>query len=409
MIKEDKFVYCEDTSSIHKQDWFEKMQVNQELGPLLSGAISMVKQHYELATQSKAMLIAYHFTIKLPQIGPKLVEPLAQRWFSIFLKSIDDYVRLQGRANQSWKVMLDTGIRCFWSNDCRDVGHNSVKVYIISNGHELQEWELFHLIRMDLEKYLRIAVNRCSKELFDGEVGLPVKAIISEKTALTLIRPDDEDYELQKGLLFYQLSALAAKPKNLTKDDLTYLSVLTSPGKDQTVQVKGDKSTRSLDVMYSSARTGENKQDKWQTPPEIFNQLNQQFGFTLDAAAEPETALCGKYFTEDDNALVQDWSGHIVFCNPPYSKLKAFAKKAYEESLKGVTVVMLVPARTDTKACHDYLSNGEIRFIKGRLKFLQGGKSQDAAPFPSMVCVLGPGVEKRGIFVEKKKLLMQSS
>jgi phage N-6-adenine-methyltransferase len=148
-------------------------------------------------------------------------------------------------------------------------------------------------------------------------------------------------------------------------------------------------------LFFSSARTGSAKRDKWQTPPAVFEKLNKEFSFTLDATAEPETALCDHYFTMDDDALTQDWSHQIVYCNPPYSKLKDFAQKAQEEASKGATVVMLVPARTDTKAFHDHLSHGEVRLIKGRLKFLQEGKEQDAAPFPSMVCVMGKEVEQK--------------
>ncbi len=148
-------------------------------------------------------------------------------------------------------------------------------------------------------------------------------------------------------------------------------------------------------LFFSSARTGNSKQDKWQTPPAVFEKLNEEFNFTLDATAEPETALCDNYFTIDDDALTQDWGNQTVYCNPPYSQLKDFAKKAQEEAQKGATVVMLVPARTDTKAFHDYLSHGEVRLIKGRLKFLMEGKEQDAAPFPSMVCVMGKDREQK--------------
>lgn len=76
-----------------------------------------------------------------------------------------------------------------------------------------------------------------------------------------------------------------------------------------------------------------------------------------------------------------------MFCNPPYgNKIKLWVEKCYRESLKENTiVVMLVPARTDTKWFHDYVYNrAEIRFIKGRLKF---GNSKNSAPFPSMVVV----------------------
>lgn len=75
-----------------------------------------------------------------------------------------------------------------------------------------------------------------------------------------------------------------------------------------------------------------------------------------------------------------------VYCNPPYGReIGLWVKKAYEESLSGQLVVMLLPARTDTKWFHDYiLGKAEIRFVRGRLKF---GDSNNSAPFPSMVIV----------------------
>ena len=86
--------------------------------------------------------------------------------------------------------------------------------------------------------------------------------------------------------------------------------------------------------------------------------------------------------------------GRGVFCNPPYSRRtknnpgqEAWIKKAAEESCRpGAVVVMLIPARTDTAAFHRYIYNkAEIRFVKGRLRFLVDGKPGNAAPFPSMV------------------------
>lgn len=48
-------------------------------------------------------------------------------------------------------------------------------------------------------------------------------------------------------------------------------------------------------------------------------------------------------------------------------------------------LVMLIPARTDTRYFHDFIQHrSEIRFVKGRLKF---GNSKQAAPFPSMVVI----------------------
>ena len=71
--------------------------------------------------------------------------------------------------------------------------------------------------------------------------------------------------------------------------------------------------------------------------------------------------------------------------NPPYGRqIINWVEKAYETSLQGSTVVCLLPARTDTKWFHEYCTKGEIRFIRGRLKFNDG---KNSAPFPSMIVV----------------------
>ena len=89
--------------------------------------------------------------------------------------------------------------------------------------------------------------------------------------------------------------------------------------------------------------------------------------------------------------MVQDWGGEVVFCNPPYGReMPKWIKKCAEESKKpNTTVVMLIPARTDTHAFHEYIYHkAEIRFVQGRLKF---GGSKNSAPFPSMVVVFNGG------------------
>ena len=142
---------------------------------------------------------------------------------------------------------------------------------------------------------------------------------------------------------------------------------------------KTEKS-QSMKVCLS---TGKND---WGTPQDLFDKLNAEFKFTLDACASAENTKCAKFYSEEQNALIQDWSKDIVFMNPPYStKLQnLFVQKAYEESLKGAIVVCLLPARTSTKRFHDFCLKGEIRFISGRIQF-EG--APDPAPFPSMIVV----------------------
>lgn len=136
-------------------------------------------------------------------------------------------------------------------------------------------------------------------------------------------------------------------------------------------------------VMFSS------NHDEWATPDDFFNQLNKEFNFTLDPCCTKQNHKCDKYFTLEDDGLSQDWSGETVFCNPPYSQIAQWVKKAWKE---GTIVVLLIPARTDTKYFHNYIYNrSEIRFVKGRLKF---GNCKNAAPFPSMIVVFR-GVNER--------------
>ena len=73
--------------------------------------------------------------------------------------------------------------------------------------------------------------------------------------------------------------------------------------------------------------------------------------------------------------------------------IKHWMRKAHDESLKGATVVCLVPSRTDTRWWHDYAMRGRIEFIKGRLRFLQDGEQKDPAPAPSCVLVFTPWSE----------------
>ena len=135
------------------------------------------------------------------------------------------------------------------------------------------------------------------------------------------------------------------------------------------------------ELMFSS------KTDMWATPQEFYDKLNDEFNFTLDPCATEDNAKCDNFFTVDDDGLKQDWSGNIVFCNPPYGRaIKEWVKKSYEESLKNnTTVVMLIPSRTDTIYFHEFIyGKAEIRFIKGRLKF---GDAKNSAPFPSIVVI----------------------
>ena len=139
-----------------------------------------------------------------------------------------------------------------------------------------------------------------------------------------------------------------------------------------------------MKVMFSS------KSNEWSTPQKLFEYLNNIYNFNLDPCATHDNAKCRKYFTIEDDGLIQDWEGHTVFCNPPYGRqIKDWVRKSYLESLKPNTkVVMLIPARTDTRYWHEYIFKyaNKILFIEGRLKF---GDGKGSAPFPSAIVEFG--------------------
>lgn len=139
-------------------------------------------------------------------------------------------------------------------------------------------------------------------------------------------------------------------------------------------------------VLFSSAS------GVWSTPLAFFDRLNAEFGFTLDAAANRENRTRPMWFGPgspwSEDGLAAEWSG-VAWLNPPYSRqIGQWVKKAADEAAAGrCTVVVLIPARPDTRWWHaEALRAHEIRFIRGRLKF--GGA--EAAPFPSAVLVFHP-------------------
>jgi len=116
----------------------------------------------------------------------------------------------------------------------------------------------------------------------------------------------------------------------------------------------------------------------WRTPQGVYDKLNEEFGFDFDPCPANPTF----------DGLSVPW-GQSTFCNPPYGReVGKWIKKGWQESLLGKTVVLLVAARTDTAWWHDYCLKGEIRFIRGRLRF---DDQKNSAPFPSAIIVFKGG------------------
>ena len=151
-------------------------------------------------------------------------------------------------------------------------------------------------------------------------------------------------------------------------------------------------------VLFSS------RSDEWETPQDVFDSLHAEFNFEVDLAATYENRKCERWWDKDDDSLSYPWYAHADrgWLNPPYSRslCAKFIAKASEERRQGFLTVMLLPARTDTRAFHAYIWDSEkhrprggveVRFLSGRLRF---SGCTNAAPFPSMIVVFYPATAR---------------
>lgn len=146
--------------------------------------------------------------------------------------------------------------------------------------------------------------------------------------------------------------------------------------------------------MITSSLMSSNSRE-WETPQEFFDKLDAEFHFELDPCATSANAKCRVYYTKETDGLSKDWARYegAVFVNPPYGReIGEWVRKAYKEAREyRATVVMLLPARTDTRWWHRWVMKAyEIRFVQGRLYFTDSDGKTGRAPFPSAVVVFRP-------------------
>ena len=155
--------------------------------------------------------------------------------------------------------------------------------------------------------------------------------------------------------------------------------------------------------MLKKAAMFQSKDQTWTTPKWLYKQICESLGidnFDTDPATNENNPLgCKTYYTERENGLENDWNGKC-WINPPFGycyhkgkrthNIGLWIKEAWERTQTDkdpdvTLVVMLIPARTDTKSFHHYIykqKNVDIEFLEGRIKF---GIGNNPAPFPSML------------------------
>ena len=113
--------------------------------------------------------------------------------------------------------------------------------------------------------------------------------------------------------------------------------------------------------------------DDWSTPQWLFDELDREFRFTVDAAADVSNRKLDRYWCLESDGLVKSWAGERVWCNPPYGKATEYwVDKAIWSRQVADLSVLLLPSRTDTVWFHRALDHvSELRFIRGRVHFEQ--------------------------------------
>lgn len=136
------------------------------------------------------------------------------------------------------------------------------------------------------------------------------------------------------------------------------------------------------------------------TDPALFAELDARFHFTIDVAAAAHNAKCHRYYDLEVNGLEQSWSGERVWCNPPYSDIRPWVQKAWDEryGIGADLIVMLLPAnRTEQGWWQDlvepYRIDGglfRVEFLRGRRRFVRANSTEigpnERPPFG--VCLL---------------------
>lgn len=144
-----------------------------------------------------------------------------------------------------------------------------------------------------------------------------------------------------------------------------------------------------------------------QTPDALYDWLDRQYNFVMDAAADEVNAKCGFWLTQEDDALTTDWVAEFdligrrrsVFVNPPFALSAQFAKKCAEEAAKGCLIVAVFNCSTGSKWFREHVHGvaSEVLFLSGRVSFVEPdtGRPAKKNPRDTMIVIWDLGGRRR--------------
>lgn len=142
------------------------------------------------------------------------------------------------------------------------------------------------------------------------------------------------------------------------------------------------------------------KQD-YATPENFMAAIRARLGiqrFMFDFAASPENTKADRYFTEQQNAHVQDWAEYLGggdwgWLNPPFSRIEPWAQKCFEVRCNKRQIAFLVPASVGADWFRDYVDGKALVLcLNGRLAFIEG-KPRELYPKDCICCLYSPDIE----------------
>lgn len=152
-------------------------------------------------------------------------------------------------------------------------------------------------------------------------------------------------------------------------------------------------------------RVGSATKLRWCTPLSLFRAVHARYGFMLDAAAEPASALCPRYLSAAGrDCLVAPWALYCLpnwagerwaWCNPPWGPrspsfpgTRAYTRRALEQAETLTGVVLLLPTAPDTIWWRElFEAASDVRLLP-RIAFYDADTGVRAASPPGGGCTL---------------------
>ena len=132
--------------------------------------------------------------------------------------------------------------------------------------------------------------------------------------------------------------------------------------------------------------------DEWETPDDLYEKLNSEFGFQFDLCANKDNAKCGRWSGDVLDTAIAESEYSVFWMNPPYSRgnIHRCMDAALYLCGDGKTVVCLVRLDPTTDwflSCVDGYAK-EVRMLARRVKFKGADNCYN---FPCCVVVFDGG------------------